>query len=147
VEEAMKRALPIFLFIALTLIIIVWEVQNAAATVTAVLPADVYIGRRTSDGVINTSHLSIFGPNTCTNYGDPFSPWNSLWEPLSYTYHYRILIPSDYPSDILRVELFDPDSINQAENIHSVSYTNNANTLDPANFSLAVCRRSELLQT
>ena len=40
-----------------------------------------------------------------------------------YSYRYRILIPPSYPSDEIRVELFDPDSINQAENEHTIFHT------------------------
>ena len=69
-------------------------------------------GRQASDGIISTSLLTIFGPQTCVAFGDPFSDLNSLWAPGSYTYQYRIEIPADYPSDILRVEIFDPDSMN-----------------------------------
>ncbi|MCP4359802.1 MAG: hypothetical protein GY796_17480, partial [Chloroflexi bacterium] len=63
-------------------------------------------------GIIATQNLSVLGQNICTTYGDPFSPLNSPWEPGPYTYKFRIQIPADYPSNILRVELFDPDSIN-----------------------------------
>lgn len=72
---------------------------------------------------INSFYQLIYGPNICTAYGDPFSPWNSAWAPGSYTYHYRIIIPDDYPSDVLRVEIFDPDSINQATNEAEVFHT------------------------
>ncbi|MCA9978830.1 MAG: hypothetical protein KC413_23885, partial [Anaerolineales bacterium] len=121
---------------------IVWGIQGAAATVTAVLPADVYIGRRTSDGIISTANMSVFGPNICIGYGDPFSPLNSPWASGLYTYHYRILIPPDYPSDVLRVELFDPDSINQATNSHAISFSANAHALDPVSFPLGTVNKT-----
>jgi hypothetical protein len=143
VEEALhKRVLFAFLLSNIFLFLVIVGVNGAAARATAVQPADIYIGRQSSSGVVSTSNPSIFGPNICTGYGDPFSPWNSPWEPDSYTYHYRILIPSDYPSDVLRVELFDPDSINQAENTHSINYTNNARALDPTNFPLGTDTKS-----
>jgi hypothetical protein len=75
---------------------------------------------------INSFYQLIYGPRICTAYGDPFSPWISLWAPGSYTYHYRIVIPDDYPADVLRVELFDPDSINQASNTAVVYHTETA---------------------
>lgn len=131
-----RRALLTIFLVNIVLFLIIQSVQNAAAGVTAVQPTDVYIGRRTDIGIVSTSHLSILGPHICTAYGDPFSPLNSPWEPGLYTYHYRILIPADYPTDILRVELFDPDSINQAENTHAVSYSANAHALDPDAFPL-----------
>lgn len=74
-------------------------------------PGGIYLNRRT-DGIENAFNQAIFGPKSCTAYGDPFSPINSYWEPGIYTYKYRILIPPEYQSNIVRVELFDPDSIN-----------------------------------
>ncbi|HFE66587.1 MAG TPA: hypothetical protein ENJ93_04925, partial [Chloroflexi bacterium] len=91
-----------------------------SATAAIFSLADIYASRRVEDGVLATSNQGIFGPNICVDYGDPFSPLNSPWEPGPYTYSYRIYLPPDYPSDILRVELFDPDSINQATNTHVV---------------------------
>ncbi|MCP4424271.1 MAG: hypothetical protein GY803_07270, partial [Chloroflexi bacterium] len=76
-----------------------------------------------SDGVINVATLGIFGPKICTVYGDPYSPLNSDWAPGPYTYTYRIRIPADYSSDIIRVELFDPDSINNALTAATVTHT------------------------
>jgi Flp pilus assembly protein TadG len=121
-----------------------WAVNDLTKSATAAyFPlADIYASRRVESGVLSTSNQSLFGPNICTGYGDPFSPWNSIWAPNSYTYHYRILIPKDYPSDVLRVELFDPDSINQADSTHAVSYSNNANALDPVNFPLGTENKS-----
>ena len=137
-----KRAVLAILLINISLFLIILGVQGAAATVTAVQPADVYIGRTTSTGIINTSNLSVFGPNICTDYGDPFSPWNSQRAPGPYTYHYRILIPSDYASDVLRIELFDPDSINKVDSIQDVIYSANAHALDPINFPLGTEMKS-----
>lgn len=85
---------------------------------------DVYASRRVEDGALSTSNQSVFGPKICSSNGDPFSPDLPDWSPTSesakyrglYSYEYRILIPSDYPDDIVRVELFDPDSINRANN-------------------------------
>lgn len=84
---------------------------------------DVYASRRVEDGALSTSNQSVFGPKICSSNGDPFSPDLPDWSPTSesakyrglYSYEYRILIPSDYPDDIIRVELFDPDSINKAD--------------------------------
>ncbi|MBK8986101.1 MAG: Tad domain-containing protein [Chloroflexi bacterium] len=85
---------------------------------------DVYASRRVEDGALSTSNQAVFGPKICSANGDPFSPDLPNWTPLSesakynglYSYEYRILIPADYPSDIVRVELFDPDSINKPNN-------------------------------
>lgn len=64
---------------------------------------------------------SLFGPQICTAYGDAFSPWASPYEPNVYTFEYRIAVPPDYAHNILRVELFDPDSINSSENEATVT--------------------------
>lgn len=69
---------------------------------------------------------TIFGPNICTAYGDPFSPLNSIWAPGFYTYQYAIVIPPDYEHDLVRVELFDPDSINTAVNTATVFFSQTA---------------------
>lgn len=118
-----------------------WDVNELTKAATAAyFPlADIYASRRVESGVLSTSNQSLFGPNICTSYGDPFSPFNSTWAPGSYTYHYRILIPENYEhnvSDVLRIELFDPDSINQAANTHAVSYSASAHALNPTTFPL-----------
>jgi len=67
---------------------------------------------RQGQGILSYYNPTVFGQNICTTFGDPYSPLNSPWEPGPYTYHYRIRIPADYAYDVVRVELFDPDSIN-----------------------------------
>jgi len=96
--------------------------------------ADIYASRRVDQGVVSTSNQSIFGPQLCTDFGDPFSPLNSPWEPGPYTYHYRILLPPDYPDDVLRIELFDPDSINQPGDRDDIVYSDLARTINPTSF-------------
>lgn len=90
--------------------------------------ADIYASRRVETGALSTSNQSVFGPQICTSYGDPFSPLNSTFRPPGtpsgpFTYNYRILIPADYSHDVVRVELFDPDSINQSDNTHDIAHT------------------------
>lgn len=80
--------------------------------------------RTMADGRVATSNQAIFGPNSCIDYGDPYSPLNSPYAPGYYTYQFRIRIPADYSSDIVRVELFDPDSINQAANSFDIVRSN-----------------------
>ncbi|MCB9002903.1 MAG: hypothetical protein H6664_00915 [Ardenticatenaceae bacterium] len=95
--------------------------------VAGVFPmADIYASRRIEDGVLSTSNQAVFGPESCTSMGDPFSPLGSPWAPGSYTYNYRILIPPDYPHDIVRVELFDPDSINRSGSSTEIQHTQQA---------------------
>lgn len=107
------------------------------SAVAGVFPlTDIYASRRIEDGVLSTSNQSLFGPSICTQYGDPFSPLNSTWAPGPYTYEYRILLPPSYPYDIVRVELFDPDSINTATNTVTIQHTNYANTYNPGTYPL-----------
>ncbi|MCA9874408.1 MAG: Tad domain-containing protein [Anaerolineales bacterium] len=105
-----------------------------SATAAYFPQADIYASRRVDQGVVSTSNQSIFGPNICTSYGDPFSPFNSAWEPGAYTYHYRILLPPDYPDDVLRIELFDPDSINQSGDRDDVVFSAVATGINPTLF-------------
>lgn len=93
--------------------------------------ADIYASRRVEEGILGTSNQSVFGPHICTGYGDPYSPFNSPYtndEP--YSYRYRILIPDGYEkaagTNYLRVELFDPDSMNSSNNSATVSRTDHA---------------------
>ncbi len=96
---------------------------NASATAAYFPLADIYVSRRVEDGALSTSNQSVFGQNICTQYGDPVSPLNSSWyAEKNGVYNYRILVPADYPSNIVRVELFDPDSANRAQNVHSISH-------------------------
>ncbi len=77
---------------------------------------------------IKTSHLSLYGPDQSTGFGDPFSPTNSPFRD-SYghdgTYTFQIEVPNNYKgwvidnitsslveTNIVRVELLDPDSVN-----------------------------------
>jgi hypothetical protein len=87
-----------------------------SATAAIFSLADIYVSRRVEDGVLSTSNQGIFGPSSCTHMGDPYSPVNSPWASGLYTYTYRIYIPQDYNHDVVRVELFDPDSINNTSN-------------------------------
>lgn len=109
------------------------EVERTATAAHFPL-ADIYASRRVEDGALSTSNQAVFGPNLCVTYGDPFSSFNDPLAPefrqtwrgdaTDRTYHYRILVPPDYGDDILRVELFDPDSYNKANNDGGM-YTDN----------------------
>ncbi|MCP4422478.1 MAG: hypothetical protein GY805_38195, partial [Chloroflexi bacterium] len=132
----MKKALPIIvIFLFLTAVIHSSSSQlnaapaapQAATPIDPILPGiGVISSRHMEDGRLSTSHQAIMGPHICIHYGDPYSPLNSLYEPDLYTYQFRIRIPADYPSDIVRVELFDPDSINQAENTFTINRSQTA---------------------
>ncbi|VAW31621.1 hypothetical protein MNBD_CHLOROFLEXI01-5027 [hydrothermal vent metagenome] len=127
----MKKAFPIIiLFLLLTAIIHASSAQmpaapQEAAPIDPIFPGvGVITSRHMEDGRISTSNQAIFGPSICINFGDPYSPLNSPFAPGPYTYQFRIRIPADYPSNIVRVELFDPDSINQAENSFTIIRSN-----------------------
>jgi len=87
--------------------------------------ADIYVSSRVDDGVLATSNQAVFGPNICINYGDPYSPLNSPWNPGLYSYRYRIMLPESYVNahNQLRVELFDPDSMNQSNSTTAVNHS------------------------
>ncbi len=108
--------------------------------------ADIYASRRVDQGVVSTSNQSVFGPHICTAYGDPYSPFNSQWAPGAYSYNYRILIPPNYPSDVLRIEIFDPDSINKDGTQDYIAFSDFARgqnpTLFPAGAHLRNCTDS-----
>lgn len=98
---------------------------------------DVFASRRVESGVLSTSTQGVFGPQICTQFGDAFSPHNSVWAPGEYSYRYRIFIPDDYESrngtDIVRVELFDPDSINNDPSSVLITHSNRWRNIDPTN--------------
>lgn len=89
-------------------------------------PTQINTGRQAEWGIIKTEYQSVFGPHLCVLYGDPFSSFGDPRAPIfretwrgdatDRTYHYVIKIPPDYPDDVVRVELFDPDSKNQPNN-------------------------------
>lgn len=106
---------------------------TGSATAAYFPTTDIYASRRVEDGALASSNQAVFGPFICSRFGDPYSPNAPTWpkwyldrtpfnndSPYNglYTYQYRILIPPDYDltHDVIRVELFDPDTINQANN-------------------------------
>ena len=106
---------------------------------------DIYASSRTDDGRLSTSTQGIFGAHSCTGHGDPFSALNSPWHGGLYSYRYRVYIPPDYEArtgtSIVRIELFDPDSINSPNNSALINHTQrwiNAGTNRPATRTL-VC--------
>jgi hypothetical protein len=107
---------------------------SRSATAAYFPQADLYASRRVDQGVIGSTNQSIFGPNSCTLFGDPYSPFNSTWKPGAYTYNYRILIPSNYPSDVLRIEIFDPDSINKTGTGDNILFSDFARAANPTLF-------------
>ncbi|MFK7805580.1 MAG: hypothetical protein AB8G95_28380, partial [Anaerolineae bacterium] len=97
---------------------------------------DLYSGRRVALDGVTTSTQAVFGPNQVTSFGDAFSPFDGAGNAADrglldadgdFSYTYRVEIPKDYdgtvfdtvngaitPTYIVRIELLDPDSINNA---------------------------------
>lgn len=124
-EYTITATWPVDLFF---LPVIGLDVVNVTKSATAAyFPlADIFTARRSEYGFVDTANQSVFGPRICTRFGDPFSPLTSRFEPGFYTWQYRIYIPPNYNHDVVRIELFDPDSINMAENIHNVTFSRTA---------------------
>lgn len=85
--------------------------------------SNIFMQTQGEQGKIDASLFAVFGPQICTAFGDALSPWNSPYEPGSYTYQYRIDIPANYAHDVVRVEIFDPDSMNSPENYATIFRT------------------------
>jgi len=87
------------------------------ATAEYIPLVDIFASDTSEYGLVRSSNQSVFGPGSCSNYGDAYSPTSSAWYPeLNGVYTYRLRIPASYPYDDIRVELFDPDTSNQAAN-------------------------------
>lgn len=91
------------------------------ATAEYLTLVDIYASDTTERGLLNLSNQSMFGPGRSMTQGDPYSaalnPSNTNWKDLTGAYTYRIRVPSDYPYDKVRVEIFDPDTYNQKQGV------------------------------
>ncbi|MFW6063694.1 MAG: hypothetical protein ACOC9V_05905, partial [Chloroflexota bacterium] len=106
-----------------------------AATAVFYAQAEVYTPSAVEDSHIRQASQFILGPDSCTVYGEPASPDRSVASPsdepnadpahLEGIYRYRIRITDNYTrSNIVRVELFDPDSVNMDSRLSGIEYTN-----------------------
>jgi uncharacterized repeat protein (TIGR01451 family) len=101
---------------------------------------DLYVSQTGNYGLEQMTNLAIFGPDLCTDYGDPYTPRNSPWyEELNGVYPFRLDIPADYESraqsltqvhnggtdtnDIVRVEIWDPDCYNSLDSSLTITNT------------------------
>jgi hypothetical protein len=101
---------------------------------------NMYANQTGNYGLEQTSNLSIFGPDLCTDYGDPYTPRNSQWyDELDGVYHFQLNIPGNYEgaardltgrynrgadtTGILRVEIWDPDCYNRPDNTLTITNT------------------------
>lgn len=86
---------------------------------------DVFVPTSLDDGHIRKASQFVTGPNGCASTGDPIMPLSTMsggskipnpnYEAFDSVYRYRVRVPSDYVADTIRVELFDPDSVNADE--------------------------------
>ena len=130
----MKKAILVSIFLLLLTATVYSNnirLTSTPAVPQTIMPIDpifpgvgVITSRTMADGRLATSNQAIFGPNICIDYGDPYSPLASIYALGSYTYKFRIRIPADYPANIVRIELFDPDSINQILDNITISRSN-----------------------
>lgn len=92
--------------------------------------AELYTPTAFDYGKMGKASQFLFGPSSCTQEGDPVTPIEStpgsvnedyvLWEGV---YRYRIVIPDTYTATLIRIELFDPDSVNLRGNSATISHT------------------------
>jgi hypothetical protein len=100
-------------------------------------------------GQVRKASLFVFGPDSCTQEGDPVSPLYSttIGDPNEShaiargIYRFRLRIPMDYEHDQVRIEIFDPDTVNlevgtEYTATHSVTYSN-ATGISTSNVSCA----------
>lgn len=116
---------------------------RAVSALLGSVPIDVSFGQM---GFPDRANLAQFGPDAPFTFGDPYSTRrldngqpNELYNPLGY--RYDLYIPPDVPNGIVRIEIFDPDTINDpakiaggrhvVKNPSRLQDTNEAN--DPAN--------------
>lgn len=86
-------------------------------------PVEMFVSQTGESGVEGVVNLSVFGPNTWTNYGDAFTPLysddpgtpNPYRDEMDGKYTFRILIPPGFDDDHPRlfVEILDPDCYNR----------------------------------
>lgn len=106
-----------------------------AATAVYVAQAELYLPTYFEDGQLRKAAQFIMGPDSCTTQGDPISSEHATsssapnTDPLHFSeddYLYRIMVPVETytATNMLRVELFDPDSANNYATGSIVRYSN-----------------------
>ncbi len=94
---------------------------TADATAEYYSMVDIYASEEAGPGLLKTATLSLFGPEICTGFGDPYTPdsrttstLNPWYNDLNGAYTFRIAISPDYLDHYktVRVEIFDPSSAN-----------------------------------
>ena len=87
---------------------------------------DTFVPTSLDSGQIRKASQFLVGPNGCTETGDPVVPLsasnngtkapNPDYESFDGIYTYRVRVPAEYVTNTVRIELFDPDSVNLNEN-------------------------------
>ncbi|NUP99272.1 MAG: Tad domain-containing protein [Armatimonadetes bacterium] len=98
--------------------------QSAVAAILGAVPIDADLGSRV--GFPDRANLAQFGPAAPYTFGDPYSTQrldngapNPTYNPDGYTYD--IVVPADLlastGSSFVRLEIFDPDTINRGNHV------------------------------
>jgi hypothetical protein len=108
-----------------------------SATAAYFAQSELYTPTAYDRGQTRKASLFAFGPDSCTQEGDPVSPLYStaIGDPnedyaiAQGIYRFRFRVPNDYAHDQVRIEIFDPDTVNlevgsQYSVTHSVTYSN-----------------------
>ncbi|MFW5941256.1 MAG: pilus assembly protein TadG-related protein [Chloroflexota bacterium] len=102
-----------------------------AATAVYYAQAEIYTPSAFKRSQIRQASQFILGPDSCSKVGEPASPeYVRQSEPNADSarqaglFRYRIRVTSEYTPSSLRVELFDPDSVNVNGNSTGLEYTN-----------------------
>jgi Flp pilus assembly protein TadG len=103
-----------------------------SATAAFFAQSELYTPTAYDRGQARKASLFVFGPDSCTQEGDPVSPLYStaIGDPNeSYAiaegiYRFRFSVPRDYPHEQVRIEIFDPDTVNLVSGIeHTVTHS------------------------
>jgi hypothetical protein len=93
--------------------------------------AEIYTTSAIENGHVRKASQFIYGPDGCAERGDPVSPYkgtastpNDDRASFEGVYKYRFVVTEVYThSNILRIELFDPDSFNNQGNSTMVTHS------------------------
>jgi hypothetical protein len=93
--------------------------------------AEIFTTSAIENGHIRKASQFIYGPDGCSEWGDPVSPYkgtattpNDDRASFEGVYKYRFVVTEVYThSNILRIELFDPDSFNNQGNSGMVTHS------------------------
>ncbi len=117
---------------------------RASATAEYMPMVDIFASDSSEYGILQSSNAAIFGPQSCTGFGDAYTPTASpYYAELEGVYTYRIRIPREYiynedgsiNHESVRIELFDPDTRNTSTNtmpVYTLDGTSSSRTCSGA---------------